>query len=90
MAGVNEGLISSVECLFGGVKESGLRREGSKYGIEESLDSSLCILEACRALQFFKRRQKEACLTITKKWGNPGGGGQARCLLSFLQTIPSV
>lgn len=38
MLGVNEGLISSVECPFGGVKQSGLGREGSKYGIDEYLE----------------------------------------------------
>lgn len=38
MVGVNDGLISSVECPFGGVKQSGLGREGSKYGIEEYLE----------------------------------------------------
>ena len=35
MVGLNEGLISAVEAPFGGVKESGLGREGSKYGIDE-------------------------------------------------------
>ncbi|XP_030637034.1 succinate-semialdehyde dehydrogenase, mitochondrial [Chanos chanos] len=38
MVGVNEGLLSTPEAPFGGVKESGLGREGSKYGIEEYLD----------------------------------------------------
>ncbi|KAL2791377.1 succinate-semialdehyde dehydrogenase, mitochondrial isoform 2 precursor [Daubentonia madagascariensis] len=38
MVGVNEGLMSSVECPFGGVKQSGLGREGSKYGIDEYLE----------------------------------------------------
>ncbi|XP_030067318.1 succinate-semialdehyde dehydrogenase, mitochondrial [Microcaecilia unicolor] len=38
MVGVNEGLLSSVECPFGGVKQSGLGREGSKYGIDEYLE----------------------------------------------------
>lgn len=38
MVGVNEGIISSVEGPFGGVKESGLGREGSKYGIDEYLE----------------------------------------------------
>ena len=33
MVGINEGLMSAVECPFGGVKESGLGKEGSKYGI---------------------------------------------------------
>uniref|UniRef100_A0A8C4U3M3 Succinate-semialdehyde dehydrogenase, mitochondrial n=1 Tax=Falco tinnunculus TaxID=100819 RepID=A0A8C4U3M3_FALTI len=38
MVGVNEGIISAVESPFGGVKESGLGREGSKYGIDEYLE----------------------------------------------------
>ncbi|KAM4705607.1 succinate-semialdehyde dehydrogenase, mitochondrial [Rhinophrynus dorsalis] len=39
MVGVNEGLLSSVECPFGGVKQSGIGREGSKYGIDEYLET---------------------------------------------------
>jgi len=35
MVGVNTGLISTAEAPFGGVKSSGLGREGSRYGIEE-------------------------------------------------------
>ena len=35
MGGINEGGISSEVAPFGGVKESGLGREGSKYGLEE-------------------------------------------------------
>jgi len=35
MVGVNEGLISAVEAPFGGVKQSGFGREGSKYGIDD-------------------------------------------------------
>ncbi|KAK4869540.1 hypothetical protein LT330_005922 [Penicillium expansum] len=35
MVGVNTGLISAVETPFGGVKESGIGREGSKYGLGE-------------------------------------------------------
>ena len=38
MVGVNEGLISCPEGAFGGVKESGLGREGAKYGIDEFTD----------------------------------------------------
>jgi len=37
MVGVNVGLVSDVPMPFGGVKESGFGREGSKYGIEEYL-----------------------------------------------------
>ena len=37
MVGINTGLISTEVAPFGGVKESGLGREGSKYGIEEFL-----------------------------------------------------
>lgn len=35
MVGVNEGIISATEVPFGGVKESGLGREGGKYGLDE-------------------------------------------------------
>jgi succinate-semialdehyde dehydrogenase/glutarate-semialdehyde dehydrogenase len=38
MVGVNEGMISTEVAPFGGVKQSGLGREGSKYGIEEYLE----------------------------------------------------
>ncbi len=38
MIGVNEGLIASAEVPFGGVKQSGLGREGSRHGIEDYLE----------------------------------------------------
>jgi succinate-semialdehyde dehydrogenase / glutarate-semialdehyde dehydrogenase len=38
MVGVNTGAISNEVAPFGGVKQSGLGREGSKYGIEEYLE----------------------------------------------------
>jgi succinate-semialdehyde dehydrogenase/glutarate-semialdehyde dehydrogenase len=38
IVGVNTGLISTAEAPFGGVKQSGLGREGSKYGIDEYLE----------------------------------------------------
>jgi len=38
MVGINTGLISTEIAPFGGMKESGLGREGSKYGIDEYLE----------------------------------------------------
>jgi succinate-semialdehyde dehydrogenase/glutarate-semialdehyde dehydrogenase len=38
MVGVNTGLISTAEAPFGGVKQSGLGREGSRHGIEDYLE----------------------------------------------------
>ena len=38
IVGINTGLISTEVAPFGGVKESGLGREGSKYGIEEFVE----------------------------------------------------
>ncbi len=38
LVGVNDGFITTEVAPFGGVKESGLGREGSKYGIEDYLD----------------------------------------------------
>ena len=38
MVGVNTGLISTAEAPFGGVKMSGLGREGSRHGIEDFLE----------------------------------------------------
>ncbi|MDY0270666.1 NADP-dependent succinate-semialdehyde dehydrogenase [Trichloromonas sp.] len=46
MVGINTGLISTAIAPFGGVKESGLGREGSKYGIEDYLEVKyLCMGE---------------------------------------------
>jgi succinate-semialdehyde dehydrogenase/glutarate-semialdehyde dehydrogenase len=44
MVGINTGLISSEVVPFGGVKESGIGREGSKYGIEDFIEiKCMCI-----------------------------------------------
>jgi len=44
IVGINTGLISTTVAPFGGVKESGIGREGSKYGIEDFLEVKyLCI-----------------------------------------------
>jgi succinate-semialdehyde dehydrogenase/glutarate-semialdehyde dehydrogenase len=38
MVGINEGIISTEVAPFGGIKQSGLGREGSKYGIDEYVE----------------------------------------------------
>jgi succinate-semialdehyde dehydrogenase/glutarate-semialdehyde dehydrogenase len=38
MVGINTGLISNEVAPFGGVKQSGLGREGSHYGVEEFVE----------------------------------------------------
>lgn len=44
IVGINTGIISTEVAPFGGMKESGIGREGSKYGIEEFLEIKyLCI-----------------------------------------------
>ena len=44
MVGINVGIISNEIAPYGGVKESGIGREGSKYGMEEFLEvKNLCI-----------------------------------------------
>jgi len=44
IVGINEGIISTEVAPFGGVKESGLGREGSRYGIDEFLEMKyLCM-----------------------------------------------
>jgi succinate-semialdehyde dehydrogenase/glutarate-semialdehyde dehydrogenase len=44
MVGINTGIVSNEVAPFGGVKQSGIGREGSKYGIEEYLEIKyLCL-----------------------------------------------
>ena len=44
MVGINTGILSTEVAPFGGVKESGIGREGSKYGLDEYLETKyLCI-----------------------------------------------
>ena len=38
IVGINEGIISNAAAPFGGMKESGIGREGSKYGMDEYLE----------------------------------------------------
>ncbi len=44
MVGINTGIISTEVAPFGGIKESGIGREGSRYGLDEYLETKyLCI-----------------------------------------------
>lgn len=44
MVGMNEGIISAAAAPFGGVKESGLGREGGDVGLDEYLNVKLICL----------------------------------------------
>ncbi|MGE0744487.1 MAG: NADP-dependent succinate-semialdehyde dehydrogenase [Rhodospirillales bacterium] len=44
IVGINEGIISTEVAPFGGMKESGLGREGSKYGIEDYLEIKYALI----------------------------------------------
>ena len=44
MVGVNSINIVTAQAPFGGMKESGIGREGSKYGIEEFLEKKLVVM----------------------------------------------
>ncbi|WP_189485916.1 NAD-dependent succinate-semialdehyde dehydrogenase [Asticcacaulis endophyticus] len=50
MVGLNTGAISTEMAPFGGIKDSGLGREGSKYGIEEYLDIKFMLIGGVSAL----------------------------------------
>jgi len=44
MVGVNTGLVATTVAPFGGMKESGIGREGSKYGLEEFMETKYICL----------------------------------------------
>ena len=44
IVGVNEGIISTEVAPFGGVKESGIGREGSKYGIDDFVEIKYALM----------------------------------------------
>ena len=44
MVGINTGLIATEVAPFGGVKQSGLGREGSHHGVEEFLEMKYLLL----------------------------------------------
>ena len=48
MVGINEGIISTESAPFGGIKESGLGREGAAEGLEEYLETKYLCFGAIR------------------------------------------
>lgn len=44
MVGINEGIISTEVAPFGGVKQSGLGREGSRYGLDDYVETKYCLI----------------------------------------------
>ena len=63
IVGINTGIISTEVAPFGGVKESGLGREGSKYGIEEFLEIKYLCLGGSRAGPHGRINLLRACST---------------------------
>ena len=62
MVGINEGLISTAEAPFGGVKESGLGREGSRHGVEEYLEMKYLLMGGLNSIarpEAARRRGRE-------------------------------
>jgi succinate-semialdehyde dehydrogenase/glutarate-semialdehyde dehydrogenase len=49
MVGVNEGIISTEVAPFGGIKQSGLGREGSKYGLDEYMELKYTMISGLMA-----------------------------------------
>lgn len=54
MVGVNEGLISSEVAPVGGIKQSGLGREGSKYGIDDYIEQKAWASESANFSKCFR------------------------------------
>ncbi len=44
MVGVNDGILSTEVAPFGGIKQSGLGREGSRHGLDEYLELKYCLM----------------------------------------------
>jgi len=44
MVGINEGILSTELAPFGGIKESGIGREGASCGIDEYMELKYCLL----------------------------------------------
>lgn len=49
MIGINDGIISTEVAPFGGVKESGIGREGSRYGLEEYIEIKYLLMSGLKS-----------------------------------------
>ena len=70
MVGINEGIISTAEAPFGGVKESGLGREGSHHGVEEYLEMKYMLMGGLG--QVTADEQKKAAALAALDYIKPG------------------
>ena len=48
MVGLNQGMVSNPAAPFGGIKHSGVGREGGYEGIEEYLETKYCAVSLLR------------------------------------------
>ena len=90
MVGINEGIVSNVSAPFGGIKQSGNGREGSKYGLDDYLEIKyLCMggLNGVRELPLTlalaaiqKQLGRHADIQKWLGW-QPGGFGSAEDLI---------
>ncbi len=49
MVGVNDGIISTEVAPFGGIKQSGIGREGSRHGLDEYTELKYCLMGGLEA-----------------------------------------
>jgi succinate-semialdehyde dehydrogenase/glutarate-semialdehyde dehydrogenase len=77
IVGVNTGLISTEVAPFGGMKESGIGREGSKYGIEEFLEIKYICLGGIEDAEPSRDAPRAPTNVTAAAAGNDSGTGRA-------------
>src|SRR3546814_21013014 len=68
IVGINTGLISTEVAPFGGVKQSGIGREGSRYGIEDYLETKYLCMGLYSPSSEERRVGKECVGTCRSRW----------------------
>jgi hypothetical protein len=86
IVGVNTGLISTEVAPFGGIGESGLGREGSRYGIDDYLEVKyVCVGPSPCAMRTWRRRSPSGSICLGRsRWASgrapalkgPSGSGR--------------